>query len=72
MAWTQPRTWSAGELVTAAIMNTHVRDSQHALRTGALAIASQAADDFIVASSTTQLTRQGSADVKLWMEVFLG
>jgi hypothetical protein len=27
MAWTQPpRTWTDGELVTAAIMNTHVRD----------------------------------------------
>lgn len=27
MAWTTPRTWVAGELVTAAIMNTHVRDN---------------------------------------------
>jgi hypothetical protein len=27
MAWTTPRTWSAGELVTAAIMNLHVRDN---------------------------------------------
>ena len=26
MAWTSPRTWVSGELVTAAIMNTHVRD----------------------------------------------
>lgn len=28
MAWTAPRTWTTGELVTAAIMNTHVRDNQ--------------------------------------------
>ncbi len=27
MAWTSPRTWNAGETVTAALMNTHVRDN---------------------------------------------
>lgn len=27
MAWTAPRTWTTGELVTAALMNTHVRDN---------------------------------------------
>lgn len=27
MAWTTPRTWTTGELVTAAILNTHVRDN---------------------------------------------
>lgn len=26
MAWTTPRTWVTGELVTASILNTHVRD----------------------------------------------
>ena len=26
MAWTSPRTWVSGEVVTAALMNTHVRD----------------------------------------------
>jgi hypothetical protein len=26
MAWTAPKTWSVGELVTAANMNTHIRD----------------------------------------------
>ena len=31
MAWTTPRTWTTGELVTAAIMNTHVRDNQNVL-----------------------------------------
>ncbi len=31
MAWTSPRTWTTGELVTAAIMNTHVRDNLNAL-----------------------------------------
>src|SRR5437016_8882562 len=27
MAWTRPRTWVAGEIVTASIMNGHVRDN---------------------------------------------
>jgi len=27
MAWTAPRTWAVGEVVTAALMNTHVRDN---------------------------------------------
>jgi hypothetical protein len=27
MAWTAPRTWVTAELVTAALMNTHVRDN---------------------------------------------
>lgn len=27
MAWTAPRTWTTGELVTAALLNTHVRDN---------------------------------------------
>ena len=27
MAWTTPRTWVSGEIVTAAIMNQHVRDN---------------------------------------------
>lgn len=28
MAWTAPRTWVSGEVVTAAIMNTHIRDNE--------------------------------------------
>ena len=27
MAWTAPRTWTTGELVTAALLNAHVRDN---------------------------------------------
>ena len=27
MAWTTPRTWVTGEIVTAALLNTHVRDN---------------------------------------------
>ncbi len=32
MAWTAPRTWSTGELVTKAIMDTHVRDNLRYLK----------------------------------------
>jgi len=31
MAWTTPRTWSTTELVTAAFLNTHVRDNLNAV-----------------------------------------
>lgn len=34
MTWTTPRTWVAGETVTAAIMNAHVRDNLNALKNG--------------------------------------
>jgi hypothetical protein len=33
MAWTTPKTWSVGELVTASDMNTHLRDNLNALKT---------------------------------------
>lgn len=31
MAWTTPRTWSAGETVTSSIMNTDIRDNLNVL-----------------------------------------
>ena len=31
--WTTPRTWAVGELVTAALMNAHVRDNMDWLKT---------------------------------------
>jgi len=31
MAWTAPKTWTVGEMVTAANMNTHLRDNLNAL-----------------------------------------
>ncbi len=32
MAWTSPRTWAAGETLTAALLNTHLRDNLNAIR----------------------------------------
>lgn len=57
MAWTSPRTWIAGETVTAALMNTHIRDNETELRAGGIALASQAANDFGYPSSATQWAR---------------
>ena len=31
MAWTAPRTYTTGEMITAAILNVHVRDNQTAI-----------------------------------------
>ena len=33
MSWTSPRTWTSGELVTAALLNTHLRDNLDFLNT---------------------------------------
>lgn len=33
MAWSSPRTWSPGELVTASLMNAHVRDNLNIIKT---------------------------------------
>jgi len=35
--WTDARDWTTGELATAAILNTHVRDNETYLRAVALA-----------------------------------
>lgn len=32
MAWTTPRTWAANELVTATLLNAHLRDNLNALK----------------------------------------
>ena len=48
MAFTSPRTWVAGELVTASLLNTHLRDNLNALYGGAMSITSQAANDVLL------------------------
>ena len=49
MAWTTPRTWTDTELVTAAIMNPHVRDN---LNMATHTIARKTADQTVNNSST--------------------
>jgi len=57
LAFTTPRTWVSGELITAALMNTFVRDNQNAMIAGYMSVASQATYDLLYASSATQLSR---------------
>ncbi|CAB4190633.1 hypothetical protein UFOVP1196_80 [uncultured Caudovirales phage] len=70
MAWTTPRTWVSGELVTASMMNTHVRDNLNALTqatstittTGtqtALALPTGRGDLVIFCNNASTLTLQG-------------
>jgi hypothetical protein len=50
MAWTTPRTWSDGELVTASMMNAHVRDNENALAR----FIGKTADESVVSSTVFQ------------------
>ena len=60
MAWTTPKSWSTGYKVLASDMNAFVSDNDNALRDGGLAVTSQAANDILYASSSTQLARSAS------------
>ena len=53
----RPQLLRSGELVTAALMNTYVKDNQTAMYAGAMSVTSQAAYDLLYASSATQLAR---------------
>ena len=55
MAWTPPKTWTPGELVTAANMNVHVRDNLTNLdsRLTTAGLTTLTANDTAVANSAT-------------------
>lgn len=55
MAWTAPRTWVSGETLTAALMNTHVRDNL--LETSAAKVTT--AGDITYATGANALSRLG-------------
>lgn len=72
--WTAPRTWSTGELVTASVMNTHVRDNLDWLKTPIDSGNITFAADFTTTSATyvditglttTMTTNGGGLDVFL-------
>jgi hypothetical protein len=78
MAYNTPPPVTTGQLATASDYNTYIKDSIIALRTGAIAIASQAANGIPYATSTTQfgilaagasgsvLTSKGSGAAPVW------
>lgn len=51
MAWTAPRTWVTGETVTAALLNTHLRDNLNVFTTGS-------DGDYFVTQSSAPETRE--------------
>ena len=57
MAYVTPTSKTTGDLIAATDWNQNTVDNPVALRTGGIAIASQAAGDIITASSSTQLGR---------------
>jgi len=72
--WTADRTWTTGELVTAAIMNTYIRDNLDFLKTPATSGKVTWAADFTTASAsfvdvtsatTTFTTYGGGVDVMI-------
>ena len=70
MAYVPPTTKSTGTLITAAIWNQDVKDNAIAIHAGEVALTSQVAQDFIIASSATQLDRLDQAGVVIMMQVF--
>lgn len=59
MAWTAPRTWVVSEIVTAALMNTHVRDNLAYLKGQAGTVAIE--DAITVAGTVAASTTGGNA-----------
>ena len=80
MAWTTPRTWTTGEVVTKAIMDTHVKDN---FNMTAPAILTTAGDILYASSANTParlakdtnatrvLTNTGTSNVPAWAQVTL-
>ena len=60
MAWTAPRTWVTGELVTAAILNTYIKDNQIALDTF-LANQDLTANRILIGQGTSAIAATGDA-----------
>lgn len=58
ISWTSPRTWVSGEVVTAALMNTHVRDNLNDLADGSWgvdrAFVLKPSNESVVATTTVQ------------------
>jgi len=79
MAWTAPRTWVAGEVVTAALVNTHLRDNLLDLADGTwgreVVTVIKSAGETVTNSSTIQsddhLLFSAAANAKYLVDVVL-
>jgi hypothetical protein len=63
MAWTTPRTWVASELVTATLLNTHLRDNLNALKSPPTDRAAELAGTF--STSSTSFVSVTNAEVEI-------
>lgn len=64
MAWTTPKTWGTGDLVTAADLNTHLRDNLSYLKT-AITFDSVTADNNYTSSAHTAFVDVDSGALSL-------
>lgn len=63
MAWTTPRTWTANELVTAAICNTHIRDNLNFLKSAHVVLVHKSANQTLTAGAgATAITFNSEID----------
>lgn len=71
MAWTTPHTWVSGETVTAALMNTHVRDNLATVFPGGTGWTDVtfAAGDFTANGSMTWTVASGDVASYRWTEI---
>ena len=60
MAWTTPRTWTDGEIPTAAVLNTHIRDNLNALSTHTHSGAAGDGNDEMTGVDTITIDDSGS------------
>ncbi len=67
-SWTSPRTWVTGELVTASIMNTHIRDNLN--ETSPALVTTEG--DILVASGANALARLAEGTDNEYLRVITG
>src|SRR5690554_5024964 len=63
MAWTTPRTWVASELVTATLLNTHLRDNLNALKNPSVTRRTETAGTFTTSSTSFVTVTNGEIEL---------
>lgn len=63
MAWTTPRTWVASELVTATLLNTHLRDNLNALKSPSVTRKTETAGTFTTSSTSFVTVTNGEIEL---------
>lgn len=66
MSWTSPRTWTTGELVTAAICNAHIRDNLIVCNPAAIEVLIDGGGAAITAGSVARFEVPFNCSVARW------